>query len=147
MILATKRLGDYEYNSEDSITFAKGIPGFNQCQNFILIEVDDSPFMYLQSTSDGDVSFVVASPFDFFPEYEFDLNESIKKDLLIRTEADLKVVNMISVRGNLQSATINLAAPIIINAREGLGEQYILDNGKYSIQHPLFSSQEETRRD
>jgi flagellar assembly factor FliW len=38
----------------------------------------------------------------------------------------------------VEHITTNLKAPIIINIKQKLGEQIILDNDKYKIKHPLF---------
>ena len=38
---------------------------------------------------------------------------------------------------NINSATTNLRAPIIINFKEKLGKQIILQNEEYQIKHPI----------
>ncbi|RIX47298.1 flagellar assembly protein FliW [Paenibacillus nanensis] len=139
MILETTRFGQYEYQAEDVLHFENGIPGFKDHREFLLIEDNESPFMYLQSIKDGGLAFIVVSPFDFFPEYEFELNDLIKSELDIKSESDLRILNIISVRDELASATINLAAPVVVNVRMKQGTQYILADGSYSIRQPLFS--------
>ncbi|MFD0590661.1 flagellar assembly protein FliW [Paenibacillus sp. GCM10027627] len=138
--------GKHEYKPEDIISFQSGIPGFKDQKSFIVVEIEESPFKYLQSTDLAELSFVIVSPFDFFPEYEFDLSDDMRANLHIEDEADLLVFNIVSIRDELSSATVNLSAPLIINTKNRLGVQYILDNGTYSIRQPLFSSLLEARR-
>jgi flagellar assembly factor FliW len=48
------------------------------------------------------------------------------------------VLNTVTIQSKVEEITTNLRAPIIINIREGLGEQIILENDKYKIKQPLF---------
>lgn len=139
MIIKTTRFGEYEYQMEDVLTFPNGIPGFKDRSKYVLVADEESPFMYLQAVDDGELSFIMVSPFDFFPEYEFELDENVKSELGIQSESDLRILNIINVRDELASATINLAAPVVINVRVKQGLQYILADGDYSIRQPLFS--------
>lgn len=139
MKMKTSRFGEYEYQLDDVLTFSKGLPGFREHHRFVLIKVEGSPFMYLQAVEDGELAFIVVSPFEFFAEYEFNLNELIKLELNIQSEKDLVILNVISVKEDLESATINLAAPIVVNMNNRRGLQYILSDSNYSIRQPLFS--------
>jgi flagellar assembly factor FliW len=140
MIIDTARLGTIEYEESGVITFAQGIPGFKAYKKYIIIEIEESPFMYMQSVEAGDVSFVVASPFDFYQQYEFEVPPLVKKELQLHDENAVKVVNIVSIRGELSTATINLVAPIIINSDNNTGVQHILSDGQYLIRQPLFST-------
>lgn len=139
MLVQTSRFGELEVKEDELFHFEQGIPGFREVQRYAIIEVEDSPFMYLQSVDQGDVSFIVVSPFDFLESYEFTLPVDIQEDLGLENEQHVKIVNIISVRNELASATINLGAPIILNTYRKQGVQYILPDGKYSIHHPLFA--------
>lgn len=138
MKLHTLRFGEIEIDDQTVLSFANGIPGFEAIKSYTLITVDNSPFMHLQAVENGNLAFIVVSPFDFFPSYEFDLQERVTKELDITRDEQIKVLNMISIRHELSSATVNLTAPLIINTRNHKGTQYIIPDGKYSIQQPLF---------
>lgn len=146
MIIATKIFGDYEYKPEEIITFRNGIPGYKEYSAFVWIAVEDSPFQYMQSVDNGGLSFIVTTPFVFFPKYEFDLSDNVKSELDIQSEADLQIYTIVSVRDSLEKATANLAAPIVVNTRTKLGTQYILSDTQYSIQQPLFAAITESGR-
>jgi flagellar assembly factor FliW len=138
MLVQTSRFGEMDIKEEELFHFEQGIPGFRYVQRFAVIEVGESPFLYLQSADHGDISFIVVSPFDFLESYEFTLPVDIKESLGLDNEQHVKIVNIISVRNELASATVNLGAPIILNTQLKKGAQYILPDGKYSIHHPLF---------
>ncbi|WP_341279876.1 flagellar assembly protein FliW [Paenibacillus sp. FSL H8-0537] len=139
MIVETTRFGSLEYSPEQIISFVVGIPGFKQYDKFMIVGIEDSPFQYLQSLEDGELAFIIVSPFEFFPNYEFDLSEQVKEELEIKDGESLEIYNIVRVPEELSSATINLLAPIIMNTTKQMAVQYILPNSPYSIQHQLFS--------
>lgn len=139
MVIETTRFGGVEYQKEKIITFSSGIPGFKHFQSYIIVTLEESPFHYLQSVDEGSLAFITVNPFDFIPKYEFELPEQVKEEMNIQSEDSLQVLNIVNVQGELATATINLAAPIIINTAERIGMQYILPDSNYSIHHSLFA--------
>lgn len=139
MVIETSRFGILDYEEEKMIRFSGGIPGFKDYEKYMIVTLADSPFQYLQSVEEGALAFIMASPFDFFQEYEFEITEQLKSEMNIRNNEDIQVYNIVNVQGDLASATMNLAAPVIINKNESIGIQYILPNGSYSIHEPLFT--------
>lgn len=140
MIIETTRFGEIECQDEEVLTFINGIPGFKEQRKYTLVMIEESPFMYLQSLDEGSLAFIVVSPFDFFPKYEFELPEHIKAEADIHELENVQIVNIVSIQEELSKATINLAAPIIINLANKTGLQYILPIETYSIHQPLFST-------
>lgn len=138
MILQTSRFGEIKIKDDEVFHFENGLPGFKAENKFFLVTVENSPFMYLQSLNDSQLSFIVVSPFDFFESYELTLTDQVQQELGIEKEEQVRIVNIINVRGELAKATINLGAPIVLNTTNHKGMQYILPNGQYSIQQPLF---------
>lgn len=139
MKLNTKFHGKVEYNEEDVITFKKGLPGFENLRSFILIPVEEnSIFTILHSIEDDEVGLLLVSPFETEPDYELKLNDEKVNELKIESQNEVLVLNTVTLRNNIKEITTNLKAPIIINIKEKLGEQIILDNEKYCIKHPLF---------
>ena len=138
MKINTSRFGELEYHESDVLLFDQGIPGFRQENRFLLLPQEDSPFMYLQSIKTGDLSFIVVSPFDFFKEYEFELPSHIQEELSLDDKKEIIIITIVSIRKELELATVNLVAPIIVNKTDRRGCQYILPDSHYSIQQPLF---------
>lgn len=139
MKLNTKFHGIVEYNEEDVITFKKGLPGFENLRNFILIPLEEnSIFTVLHSTEDEEVGLVLVSPFEVEKSYEFKLSDEKISDLKIQASEEVLIFNTVTLNSDVKEITINLKAPIIINIKEKLGEQIIIDNDKYKIKHPLF---------
>lgn len=136
--LETQRFGEIEFEDQAVITFEEGLPGFEHLTKFIVYKPsEDMPFSFLQSIEAGELAFIVVSPFLFYPQYEFEISEQFKQELSIRDEQDVMVWSIVSIRDSLESATINLLAPVILNARERLGKQIILQGTDYQIRHAL----------
>ncbi|WP_144934271.1 flagellar assembly protein FliW [Paenibacillus sp. 32O-W] len=144
MKLSTIRLGELEIEEDQLIYFRQGLPGFERLRQFVILQPDEQiPFSYLQSVEDGNISFIITDPFIFYPEYSFELPESIKEELEIKDEKVVQVAAIISVREQLESATINLQAPLVINTARKLGKQVILHDSAYKPKHALIRNKDE----
>lgn len=139
MKLETKYHGTKEYKQNEVITFSKGIPGFETLRKFILFPVEDNEiFNILHSIEDESVGIVVISPFNVLKDYEIELDEELTNRLKLENPEYALVLNTVTISSKINKITTNLRAPIIINIKEKLGEQIILNNDKYSIKQPLF---------
>lgn len=124
------------------IQFKKGIPGFENFKNFKILDLEDNKqFKILQSMEEKNISFVVTSPFEIYKEYVIDLNDEIIKELDIQNSEDVLVLSIITLGETLEKSTLNLKAPLIINIKNNLGRQLILQSEKYETKHPLIRSE------
>lgn len=124
------------------IQFKKGIPGFENLNNFKILDLEDNKqFKILQSMEEKNISFVVTSPFEIYKEYVIDLNDEIIRELEIKNSEDVLVLSIITIGETLEKSTLNLKAPLIINIKNNLGRQLILQSEKYETKHPLMRSE------
>lgn len=124
------------------IRFKKGIPGFENLKNFKILDLEDNKqFKILQSMEEENISFVVTSPFEIYKEYVIDLNDEIIKELEIKNSEDVLVLSIITLGETLEKSTLNLKAPLIINIKNNMGRQLILQSEKYETKHPLIRSE------
>lgn len=138
MKIKTRYHEEIEVSKEEIIYFGSGIPGFPEDKEFINLPLGmDSSFSILQSINNEELGFVIAEPFSFFKEYEFDLDESVITQLKIKDKTDIIIYSIVTLGDSLDSSTVNLQAPIIINKRERLGKQAILNTDKYHTKHVL----------
>ncbi|MGG1664381.1 flagellar assembly protein FliW [Brevibacillus sp. NRS-1366] len=120
------------------LIFQDGVPGFPELQRFLLVQGEPgSPFFSLQSQEDEQVGFWVIEPFLFFPEYEFTLPDSVKAQLQIEEDTPMFICNVVSFREEGQ-ITVNLKAPIVLNEKNQLAKQVILNAEQYEIREPLM---------
>lgn len=120
------------------VTFKRGIPGLEGLRNFNIDDIKGNEIFKLISSQEESISFVAVSPFDFYSEYELNLNEETIKDLEIEESRDVLVLNIVTLGKSLESSTVNLKAPIVINIKNNLAKQYIMQNDMYDTKHPLI---------
>ncbi|ENJ9652669.1 flagellar assembly protein FliW [Clostridium botulinum] len=142
MNLNTKYHGCIEYEEKDVIYFQKGIPGFEGLKKFIVFPVEDNEvFSVFHSIEKEDMGIIVTSPFNIEKDYEIQLEEEQIKNLKLQDEEDTLVLNTVTLNSDIDKITANLRAPIIINIKEKIGEQIIINSDKYSIKYPLFKEE------
>ena len=128
-----------EKKEENVITFNNGLPGFENLKTFVLEDIEEAkPFKLLKSLEDEEIGFVTIVPFDFKKDYEVKLTESVINSLKIENPEEVLILNTVTLNSNIKKITTNLKAPIIINIKNNLGYQMILDRENYSIKHPLI---------
>lgn len=128
-----------EEKEKNIITFNNGLPGFESLKTFVLEEIEGSePFKTLKSTEDVNIGFVTIVPFDFKVDYEVKLTEAVINSLKIEAPEDVLILNTVTLNSDVKKITTNLKAPIIINSKNNLGYQMILDRENYSVKHPLI---------
>lgn len=140
MIIQTKYHGEKEINAEHIITFENGIPSFEEEEKFILLELgEETTFLVLQSVTTPTLAFLVTDPFNFFPEYEVAIPNPVIEKLKIGNSEEVATFGILTVKDPFEQTTINLKGPVIINSKEKLGKQIVLEKGNYHTKHLLFS--------
>ncbi|MEC1154191.1 flagellar assembly protein FliW [Cytobacillus horneckiae] len=143
MKIETKYQGTIEVNKEDVILFATGLPGFADDSQFVLLPfLDDLPYFILQSIQSRDLAFVVVDPYPFFQDYQYKLNDAAVQSLKIEHPEDVATFVILTLKEPFANTTANLQGPIVINVKEKLGKQLILNDSSYKTKHPLFISKE-----
>lgn len=147
MKLDTKYFGEIEIDEEKIISFPEGIPGFEDQKRFIIINNHDSenPFDWFQAVDNGNLSFVIINPFLVKPDYDFVLSPSVEEKLKIENEKDLAVYTIAVIPEDIKKITINLSGPVVINVKERLGKQIILNDERYSTKYYIFGKDQNCR--
>ncbi|RUT33274.1 flagellar assembly protein FliW [Paenibacillus zeisoli] len=140
MIIETLSWGSIDISEEQIYHFLKGIPGFEGETKFVLIHGEEGPFSYLQSTEDKSVSFLVADPFVFYPNYEFELPDAEAEELGIQEEVLVRCV--VTLKDPVEESTINLLAPIVLNPVTFRGKQVVLNKTNYQTRQSLWNNQD-----
>ncbi|MDL2224962.1 flagellar assembly protein FliW [Eubacteriales bacterium OttesenSCG-928-M02] len=139
MVIETDRFGEIDLADKKVIEFPGGLPGFEELNQFIILEVTESkPLYWLQSIQDAYIALPVVIPFEFMDDYFIEIRDAELEELEIENNGDLLVLNVVTVPEEVHSMTANLAAPIIINTRTGVGRQIIIDARELPIRYPIF---------
>ena len=139
MIIQSTRFGEIEVSKEEILQFPYGIPGFIEEKAFALLPYQpNSPFSFLQSLNDPNLTFMVVEPFAFVEDYDFEVDDEITKELEISKVNPPQIFNIVKALGKIEDMTVNLGAPIIVSWHKQKAIQYLIENTIYSIRHPLF---------
>jgi flagellar assembly factor FliW len=142
MKLNTKYHGIIEYSEKEIINFKKGLPGFENLKKFILFTVEENEiFSILHSIEDSQVGIVVMSPFIVCKDYQFKLEKQQIKELNIKSEKDVLALVTVTLSSNIKNITANLRAPIVVNIKDKIGEQIIIEKEDYKIKYPIFQEE------
>jgi flagellar assembly factor FliW len=145
MKIHTKYHGECEIHEKDIFHFEHGIPGFLDEKQFVLLPLEDTPFVILQSVKTPKLGFVVIDPFSYFNNYDFELDDHSVEQLQLSSEKEVAVYVILTVADPFDNTTANLQAPIVLNYEKKFGKQVILTNAPYKTKHRLFSNEVETK--
>ncbi len=141
MELETSRFGKVALDNNKLIKFAEGIPGLEYLKTYVLINDDTTwPIYFLQSTEDAQMALPVISSFEVLEDYSLDISDAEVDYLKLDSVENLMVLNVVTVPEQLDKMTCNLAAPILVNTKMGIGKQILIDGNEYPIRHPIYVS-------
>ena len=119
------RLGPRKIDPSKIITFPRGLAGFEDEHEFILLQLrPDAPLLILQSIRRPEVGLLVADPYSFLDSYPVMVGEAEQKMLKIgKTQETAILVTVTIPSGQPENAMLNLTGPIVINHQERIGLQ------------------------
>ena len=142
MTIKTKFFGQVNIEETQIIDFIKGIPGFSENKQYIILTDEDSDFVFLQAIDEESLCFITVPPANIVGDYTFDLNEETVERLELEKAEDVLVLSLLNIPDDFKKMTANLKAPIIINIKNNKGIQELLDDDRFDIRHPVFRGEE-----
>jgi flagellar assembly factor FliW len=133
MNIQSQRFGTLDINEDELLTFPAGVIGFPSEQRFALVPHHGSGYIaWLQSVSSAELAFPVVSAHAFGEQYPDVpvLGAAEEAGLSGPDEALAVMVVLCALSG--QPATVNLLAPIVVNATTRTGAQVILEGTRFS---------------
>jgi len=125
MKIIESRLGKREIRVDKIIHFPRGIIGFEDVHEFILLQIqENAPLLVLQSLEKPTLGLLVADPFVFIPDYTLHIGDAEQKLLQADSADELAVLVTATIPpGKPEETALNLLGPILINHRAHLGLQ------------------------
>ena len=140
MLIQTSRFGEIEVEEDQIINFPSGLIGFSEDHRFVIREDEAAaPFRWLQAIDNEDLAFVMIEPHVTISNYELELTKDHLNKLNAEKTGDLSVYSLVTMAKKMEDVTINLQGPLLFNLEKRLGLQIIVQDGKYSTRHSLFS--------
>lgn len=140
MQVQSTRFGDFEVDGSRALNFSQSLLGFPDSKTYVVVEVEETPYMWLQSVEEPDVAFLATSPFLFFPGYDLELGAEEQAALEVSDVSQVEVLTLLTIHRageQPESITANLLGPIVVNTESRQALQIVLDNPDYSTRVPL----------
>ena len=135
------RFGISDTDESKIIKFPAGLPGFEELHKFIIIEVGNmKPIFWLQSIEEKEIALPVIISFAILNDYNINIRENELEELGIDCKEDLLILNVVVIPEDIKKMTVNLAAPVVINTKSGIGKQIVIDASELPIRYPVYEA-------
>lgn len=142
MKINTRYFGEIEIGEEKIIHFEDGLFGFEQYKDYTIIydvESEDEPFFsWMQCVTEQSLAFPVENPLKVSKDYNPVVEDELLAGLGEMQEDDLVVFLLATVPQDVQKTSVNMKAPLVINAGTRQGIQIVAENDDYEIKHYLM---------
>lgn len=130
-----QRVGRIDLDASQLLHFS-GLPGFPGARDFALAQHDESsPFAWLASLDQLDLAFVVAEAGKLFPDYPPQLGARELDAVGASSRDEVLVLAIANLAGG--ELTLNLAAPVLVNARTRRAAQVVLPDSTLKLRARL----------
>lgn len=138
MLVNSDRFGSIEVDAEDAICFPQGVIGFPHDDTFVLLRPrEDARIAWLQSTRTPALALPVVSLHMTAIDAPLDAIAAAIDELQIAQETDECAVLLVVTATPGSRPTVNLLAPIIVNASTRTGVQTLLEVDPRALETPL----------
>ena len=143
MKIKTKYFDEITYEEGDILSIPGGLFGFEKYTKFLTIPFNESndSMISLQSLDNPELSFILMNPFQLYNDYSPILSAEDLGFFKGTKEEDLSYYVIAVLKDTLADSTINLKAPLVLNAMTRTGIQVILDQEEYKFRHKFPSIQ------
>lgn len=142
MLINTKVFGEVEVDDEKIITFKNGIIGFPDLTQFALLHNEEkgnqAGIHWMQSIQEVEFALPVMDPLHVKEEYNPEVDDEMLSSLGTLDMDNFLVLVTVTVPSDLTKMTVNLKAPIIINALDRKACQVIVEGDEYHVKFPIY---------
>ena len=151
MKITTRVFGEIEIDDSKIIHFPAGIIGFPEMTDFALVfdeeKGKESPIRWLQSLQETNFALPVMDPLLIAQDYNPEVEDDYLTPLGEMKEEDTLVLVTVTVPKELTKMSVNLQAPIVINAETKKAIQIIVNTEKYPIKYYIYNLLQEMKKE
>lgn len=141
MRVQTKFFGEVELPEEKIITLERGLIGLEEFKRYTILydeEKEESNISWFQSCDEPTLALPVIKPWLVKEEYNPTVEDELLKGIGELTEENLVILLTMTVPEDITKMSVNLKAPIIINADTCKGAQIIAENDDYEVKYKVY---------
>lgn len=150
MIIDTRIFGSIDIEEDKIIKFQNGIVGFPDMTEFTLIHNEETPdnagVRWLQSIQEPTFAMPVIDPLSIIASYNPEVDDELIKPIGLMSSEEMLVLVTITVPSDIKKMSVNLRAPLIINAAERKACQIIAEGESYQVKFPIYEILEAAKK-
>jgi flagellar assembly factor FliW len=129
--------GDFEAAGDSIVTFADGLPGFEQCRRFVVLRhAEASPLVCLHAVDGPGAAFLAIDPRRILRRYRCVVSDADRLRLGAGPATTLLWLSIITIARE-DEFFVNLRAPVIINPERLVGLQAMPHNALYPLRQRI----------
>jgi flagellar assembly factor FliW len=141
LTLQTKDFGLLTIEESSVVAFPEGLPGFEGCRRFALLEHPNSAgLVFLQGVDEPGLCFITVPVACLWPDYRIALSAEDRELLRIEESRpigkDTLALAILSFAAG-EEPTANLLAPVVIHLPSCCGIQAVRADGTYQVREPI----------
>lgn len=137
--IKTGRFGTLNIQEDEVIQIPRGILGFPDQTRYCLVDPgDETLILWMQSLDHPELAFPILEPRVFMSQYVVRLSASELRELHLDNVREAAVFSILTIPENVTEMTANLKAPLVINLKNKIAKQVVLQENEYNIKHMMF---------
>lgn len=142
MLVKTKHFGEIELTEEKIITLERGLMGFEEYKRYTILYDSEKEggtnIMWFQSVEEQGLVLPMINPLVVKEDYDPVVEDELLVPLGEITEENLVILLTMTVPEDIKEMSVNLKAPVIINADTRKGAQIIVENEEYEVKYKVY---------
>jgi len=139
MKVDTKAYGLIEVDEKQKVKIPQGLFGFEDYKEFIIMDAEQEPFVWLQSMDVLEIAFILINPFVFRKDYIIHLSDEEQSQIGLSSPENALTFVIVTIPQDGGPMTANLQGPIIINKNNMNAMQAILTDSKWRTKHDIMA--------
>lgn len=140
MEVKTKAMGIVNVEEKQLVTFPNGLLGFEKYTKFALIDSEYEPFIWLQSTEESNLAFLMIDPFLICGDYEADIDDLTLKSIGVESAEDIIIMTLVTIPKDGSAITANFLGPVVINKKNRQCLQVILNDNRWTTKFDIVKA-------
>lgn len=148
MLVNTKFFGEIELPEEKILTLDRGLIGLEQYTKYTILydcEKEETNISWFQSVEEPTLALPVIKPWLVKDDYNPIVEDELLSELGDLTEDNLVILLTMTVPEDIKEMSVNLKAPIIINADTRKGSQIAVENSDYEVKYKIYDILQEKK--
>ena len=141
MLVQTKFFGEIDLPEEKIVTLERGLIGLEQYKKYTILydcEKEEANISWFQSVEEPTLALPVIKPWLVKEDYNPVVEDELLTGLGDLTEENLVILLTMTVPDDIKQMSVNLMAPIIINADTRKGTQIVVENADYEVKYKIY---------